>query len=65
MRRVYKIVTNMFAPYMIVADWGKTRVHYTWSRKEAMSWMSAYPNTATVAVYNSVTNDVVARCGIN
>ena len=57
------MLKRLFAPYIIVAHWGKPRVHYAWTRREAFQWLSAYPASATVCVACDAIGFVAARVG--
>lgn len=56
-----KTLAKIFAPYIIIAQWGTPRVHYAWTRREAFQWLAAYPASAQVVVACDAIGFVAAR----
>lgn len=41
-----------FAPWVVYASWGKTRMHLAWSYESAVQWALSYPADANATIVN-------------
>lgn len=53
MNRIFKTLLNRLAPITIRVYWmGEVTIHKSWTREDALTWMSCYPRDAFIFVRN-------------
>lgn len=50
---MFKRIKEVLAPITVRVFWeGEYIIHKSWSREDALGWMSAYPRNASAVVFN-------------